>query len=433
MAKRKRLPQRALVVKLKLGRAVNMPTRSVAPMLADIAHHCNLARNRMMRAWVRWREDHPDYTPGQRTGRDGKPAFKESGQPKIESDVMSQEFQKKLYHIGRDVARHINSSIVSMCWGEVCDDLAAKVSYRHAGSARFEWQAILGCEHSQPSYRQPMIPLHYRGVTLGYLGKCSQPVGKSEIEHWAQDHCVVRITTHSKESGREQKAIVCLVHVADFSRGQRKILQRVASGEVKMSCSKLVEDRNSWFLHLTLMLPKPCESTGQRTARLVPMGRESRFPFALHLPDVEQPLRVGHADGLIGEHRRIEIRRRTLGYRYSRGLGPGKGAQRLRIKQRPGARAFVDLQKRYQQQMVAFLCRVCARENIDILDYCEPALSTRSNSFYALNAVPFNWTDFAGRLSYKMACIGVRYKKSVDRSLRPEDKEVTTHERVAVH
>lgn len=373
------------IIELKLGACLNMPTKRLHKLLSQVAQDCNRARNGMLRAWVRWREDNPDWKPQQRRIRNGSLKTTTDGKPVMEDLVMSQEFENQMYYVGRELAPKVSSNIVSHCRSEVVSDLKDRMPYTHDGPSRFVWQALLNHERSQPSYSKPVVPMPKANTTLTY----------------DDSQATIRIPLLSKDAGYGITSPLLRFDVRQQSEGRRELIRSIVSGRIKMADSKLVHKRGEWYFQLCFAVePKGHGLDETRIATLLPCGPLGRRPFMFILPDGHRWY-MGDGIPLLAEYERLVKRRKAIRYRSRDGVGRGHGKQGF-YRALPDARSFRDMQDRFVKNLVADILRSCLKNNIGMLRPLDPSKPLRANDWLASKGIPFDWTKFIGYLNYKL-------------------------------
>lgn len=374
------------VINLKLGACLTAPTKRNRTDLAEVATELNLARNAAVRHFVRWREDHPDWQ--------GK------GKRLIENE-------NEMYHAARAAAPNVNSKIVSSACQDVRKYLTGNVPYDHTGSARWRWQAILRFEINACSFRSQCIPAPCQDSVFCYGGDVTRELSRNVHERIAgcgSDSAVVRFPLYSREAGRSVVDAVCRVEVRQLSRGNRKLLKRIARGEVRMCDSKVVlSRRGDWEFQLVYAAEgavQVCDPL--RIATLVP-GMDS--PFALMLPGGEKP--IGRGWILENERKQVVGRRRAMQHRSRHGAGSGHGKAHFFGKVRPLSRRWNDFADTWAKEVAAHVIDRCIADDCGTLLYREPTKPVREVTWFSKHGIPFDWTRFASVLTNAASKSGV--------------------------
>jgi len=408
------------VLEIKLGACLTMPTRRCHALLAEVARDCNLARNGALRHWIRWREDNPDWQPAQRRRRDGSPKVSAAGKPVLEDPAMSQAEENEMYYAARRLAPRVSSNVITHVRGEVLAKLKAKMPWNHPGSARYFWQGILAYEISAPSWRGEAIPVPNNSAAICYCGEFNRETNAEAMRHCGASSCVVRFPLLSKNAGMRERSPICRLEVRQLSKGNRAVVRRIAHGELKMSDSKLVHKRGAWFFQLTYKQPARDHAlTIDRVAVLTPTGPDCRRgPFELLFPPegdasgraFQRRWYVGDAAPLEAEYRRLAIRRRVIRNRYKDGAKRGHGKQGFYRALRPFSRAFCDMEDRFTKHLVTDIVAACIKQDCGALAYREPTMPLRDKLWFGVRGIPFPWTQFAGRLKFKMAANAIEWQ-----------------------
>jgi hypothetical protein len=371
------------VLEIELGACLTAPTKSFVADLHELAYECNVARNGVMRHWLRWREDNPDWEPGPQTYANGEVKYKKKGgevteEVKLDHPSISSDMQRELYRLGTEIVPNTHAKIVSQISREIQSKLKSRMPYNHEGKARFFWDALLKYEVSVPTYRNVAIPALNSETILCYEGATSRKMSlnvQNELEKLSGSTCLLRLSLRSKKSGKRTSAI-CRIEVRQKSKGHRNLIRRVANGELKLSDSNLVFKRNKWFFQMTYDMPvKDHHLDTGRVATLELNFADEHKPFVLISPEGKKWYLGDQAFQKIYEH--YHGRRMTLRSRYkhasSSTKGHGKGRFYRRLK--PYSRAIRDLEDRFTKGVVADIIKRCVRWNCGELVYREPTIS----------------------------------------------------------
>ena len=404
----------ASVIKLKLGRPYQMPKKRFDALLRQQGREADKARNAAMMHWYRWRKDHPEWTPGApydapQAKIKRKP--KEGAKPPKDSPIGPRLFlSRELYQAARQAAPTLAGSLASACVQDVIQRLRAKTPYNHDGEARFVWQAILGHETSVPTWRSGVIPVMRNTSSFGYCGQVTR--ASNDAERAAEHEAVLQFQLLSNVSGYRVRSPSVRLEVGDMSRGHRRLLRRIAAGQVRMADSSIVETKGKWFLALCYAVdPIDHGLDAERTITLLPALPEDRWPFVLRFGE-DGTWKVGKAKPMVAEYQRIVARRRAIRYRYADGCGKGHGKKRWYKSLRPMGRAVKDLQDRFEKQLVADIVQYAIRQGFGKLSYREPTMPVRQNSWFeGQGKVPFGWVEFEARLKFKCEQHGIEYSK----------------------
>lgn len=384
------------VLKLKVGACLTGPTRRLLEDLHATAADCRRVRNRAGRWWQRWREDHPEH----------------EGPLLLTKDAAKERYDAMLLE-----APNLATTILSSLCREVDKRLTARVPRDHLGEARYRWQAVLTGEVNLDTYHAEVVPLHDRIVRICYhglmTGPTKGPVG-SVLFRLGSSSCVLAFNLFSRKAGRRITNPVVRLGVRQMTPGQRRLVERIASGQWQHLASKLVfraghrRGEGDWYLHLVYRQPRQdMQLDPVRVAVLQPVGPEAPRPFTIST-DGQKPWTLGFP-GLLREYERLHLRRQSLRNRYREAWSARRGHGRERIEAgiRPFSRAVHDLANRALKLIVADVLRYARRNDCGTLIYREPAVSWRGGSWFAGHDVPFDWTQFLARLEQKCSLHGI--------------------------
>lgn len=448
------------VVKLKLGKALNMPSRRMLRDLERMARLCAVARNAAISAWRRWREDHPDWHPELTTSRNGRryplnhplPPQRKAEDGTVTGGMFDVgnhagiSGQTWLYHACRDTSSEVAGTICSCLASEVWSGLTAKLPYNHAGTARYRWEGILAHEVSQTSYTidRSTIPVPNSGLVLAVAETDEEEDDDTEstpdlvlspgaagkglrdrLRTLAGSGAAVALPLWSQGSGRRETHLICRIETRQLPDGLRKILRRLARGEPgwKIADSKLVFDAapphvqrrghpGDWFLHLTYRMPPVSMALDQQHPALL-MGQDATEPSPWILIDTatgqKRYLALPRVVEL--EYRRLVARRKNLRARSRLGVGRGHGQREFYAGVVPATRKARDLFTAYWRQMASDVARQCRLWNCGTLILVEPPLGLRGQSWFARRPVPLplDWTLLAGRLTHRCRRSGIAF------------------------
>lgn len=392
------------ILEVKLGRPYEMPDRRLRLLLERARRDCCVARNAAVTHWLLWRRSHPEWRPG---GEYQAPARKitraAKPQPNAPKDppYAPREFlSRELYGVASVAAPGLSASVCSSCVQEVNARLRANTPYNHDGEARFVWQAILTGEVSLPTWRGGRIPMPRSMFRLRYT----------------ESECALRFPLLSKKSGYRVLSPLVRLHASDLSRENRRVLQRMAAGELRVADSQLTERKGHWFAQLCYDVPvRAVDLPVDRVLTVGPSLPGGRRPFWCQWPAEDDPARlvtwgIGNGIPLVADYRRVVARRRALRDRYSDGCGSGHGRQRWYKTIKPLSRYIIDLQARFTKQAVADIVALAIRERCGAVLYREPTMPVRDNCWFAGQDVPFDWTSFGARLAHRCAVSGLEHE-----------------------
>jgi hypothetical protein len=212
----------------------------------------------------------------------------------------------------------------------------------------------------------------------------------------------------SREGGYHHKDVVCRISVGKLSRGNRNLLKRVASGELKMADSRITERRGKWYFDLCYEVPVKDHGLSEDRTAVLSMGEGNSFD--LTLPD-GRVWNLGDDAILLKEYERLVMRRKVMRYRSKHQHGKGHGKARFYRRLRPYSHRFLDMQDEYRRHLMDDLIKACIKEDCGVVDYREPTIPLRDKSWFASNGVPFNWSEFLPLLKFKLECNSISMVK----------------------
>lgn len=441
------------VLKIKIGACLTGPTRRLLADLKDTARTCNRARNAMVQSWLRWRWEHPDWTPPVRTNEDGTPKLRRNGQPildqpaaprvvthegqlgefikvklpgrkklvnqRVGDKAIGVSFGTYLYHAGRAVTPNLSTSVCVQLskdvWGRLTDDLP----YNHGGEAQERWEGILKHEVNPDTYRTTAIPVMNNNAGICYLGHATQGVAKISrpvsvrVQHCGKSSAVLVFPMFSESSGREWKEAIVRLEVRQLSKGNRLVMLRIARGDWKLCDSEIVyrekskggRKRGDWFFMMTYEQPE--QDLGldvKRTATLNLLSSNASHPMQIAAEDAF-PWTLGDVGTFTQSWERLENRRLGMRSDYSVG-GPGsKGHGRARYERdiNPVTRGARNIAEKFSQGVIAQILKYCIRNNCGRIVYREPTGPLRLASWFSARnvSVPFDWSRFRPNLEHK--------------------------------
>lgn len=403
------------ILKLKIDSCVTMPTKRYLALMEDRLDDANRVRNAIVRGWVRWREDNPEWEPQQRTTRTGEPKVNAKGDPVLEHPMISQSKAAELYHVYKEVAPHMSSNVASGCWNEVLSDLKDKMPYNHEGS-QYRWQAILNYEVQPPTYRASVLPC---------------PSGPSGFIY-TDDRLELLHPLLSKTSGYKCRSPVVRLkglRSKGISRGNQELLKRIARGELRRADSTLVLQKGEWYYHLCYEVPIKDHCLNKDVVAVVtPMRDSERRPFEMR---VAGGIRWTAGDGIAMERKieRVAIRRKSIRNNYKDGAGSGHGKSKFYRAIRPMSRSVVNAQRAFQKHLINEIIRFCVQSGAGTVEYREPTMPLRDCLWFAQRGIPFCWDRFAADLAFNLQKNGISQvfrherKKLPVRIGKPEHKE----------
>jgi len=391
------------VLPIKLGRPLQMPARRLAALLTATQRQCCIARNAVVTRWYVWRKEHPDWKPGDpyeappaKTKRKPKETDKEPKDSLIGPRLF---LSRDLYGTATEAATMLSGTVASGCSQEVVDLLRKNTPYNHPGDARWNWQAILAHEISLPTWREGTIP-------------CPKSTSKFL---YTDDRCELMFSLLSKRTGYKVLSPTVRLEVGDFSPGKRRLLQRIARGDIAMCDSQIAEKGGQWYFNLCYRVPVVASGLpADRILTVKPSLPDDAWPLVLEWMDAEsgnpEHWFVGKAKPLIAEYRRVKSRRRAICDRYRDGTGSGHGRQRWYQTIRPLARWVVNAQVRFEKQTVSDIVKRAILEKCGTILYREPTMPVRDVGWWAKQDMPFNWTSFGARLKFAATKAGLAYE-----------------------
>lgn len=384
------------VLKIKLGKCLTGPTKRMAADLHAATQLFNAARNRMVRYWERYCEDHPEVIQlGKRPG-----------------DVLlklPQGFSTQLYHAGRETSPKLNSIIVAQASNTIlAAHILKRTPWNHQGQARRMWQAILGNEAARPCFRECGLAAPNKTTRLDY------------DDH----HATLTFALWSKQAGRKQTQASCRIAIGRMPRGLKNIIRRVCLGENgwKLCDSEIVwkegrrRGRGTWFFHMAYQRPPLAEQLRpDNVATLQSMDGTASHPFEV-FKDLEFAWRLGDVNVLQAKYQQLETRRLVMRNRY-RDAGSGRkghGRKRIEAAIRPVSRQSRDLMERFAKNVVAQAVKYCRRHDCGALVFDRPRTRQKACGWFAAKEIPFDWTRFEAQLKHRCHLFGIRLLASAD-------------------
>lgn len=396
------------ILEVKLGRPYQMPERRLQSLLREVRRDCCIARNAAVTHWLLWRRQNPDWEPGgyykppeRKIKRKPKPIDPDTPtKPPKDPPYAPREFlSREMYGVAVQASPNLNTSICSSCVQEVNARLRANTAYNHDGDARYVWQAILSSEVSLPTWRGGRIPMPRSVAMLTYTN----------------DECSLRFPLLSKRSGYRLLSPTVRLHASDLKAGNRRMLRRLATGDLRLADSQVVERKDKWYAQLCYDSPSQAiDLPTERVLVIRPSLPDDRRPFVaawVTLDGHELTWGLGNGKPLVMDYRRVQARRRALRSRYSDGCGTGHGRVRWYKTIKPMSRYVRDMCARFTKQTVADIVALAICEQCGSVLYREPTMPLRNNSWFTVDDVPFNWTEFEARLAFKCELSSLEYDK----------------------
>lgn len=403
------------------------PMKRLVADLHEVSRQLDQARNAIVRAWLRWHEDHPDWKPPVAVDDKGKPKSRRNGEPILispmhpirvdrqggpaeEESEDSTGFSTYLYHAGRKAAPNVAATLISTAAKEVVSNLGTDIQY-HSGEYKFRWQAVLANDEQSPSFKMRNIPVPNNSAIFCYAGR-STGGGSSPalVEFWGKSGAVLSFSLFAATSGRKVRSPIVTLNVGALSPGNRKVLAQVARGEWKFSDSKIVFKKDKWIFQLTYRQPGVDLGLDKsHVAYLFPQFAESQRPFLLDIPDGNRHWQCGNGLWLAAEFERLEKRRKELRGRYKVSLSgvKGHGRKRFEMRLKPWSRKTHDCQRHFTWQLIAEIVRFCKANNCGSVVYREPSLGIREHLWLGKRDIPYDWTSLATDLAYKLRYYGI--------------------------
>lgn len=371
---------------IKLGAAVNMPTRHMRWLLDRCSSDCCLASNAAVRAWVRHCEE-MDSEPEPNAWWDGKLA----------------------YRAAVDAATGLNTKIASSAVKRVRECLGSRVQWHRAVTAKYRWQAVLRFEDSQPFWRRGVILLPCQDTRIGYLGMVNAKGGRLTGKV-SEDHALLYIPMLSKRSNQRTKHLIAKLEVRQLSGGHRRILRKIVDQSVadwKLSDSQLVNDKGKWLLRLCYKCPDPKPIVG-RTLTVIPAQTDDRNPLIMLYPQGGRRY-FGDGNFYEAEMRRTKGRQRVIQWKRDMKSNHGRGG--VYAKLRPVTRRRQMSVDRVLKKMVSDVASAASKSECGEVLYREPSLGLRKFDWYASRRLQFPWDDFCRRLEAKLKSLGITLMK----------------------
>lgn len=400
------------IMKLNLGACLTRPTKRAHRILEQTALDCDRARNAMLRYWLRWMEEHPDYEPQQRTDKTGRPKVTKQGKPVMESPGMPQCVQRDMTHYAGEKCPSLARKVIADCAKDVTAFLEARMPYNHDGPSRLKWEALLNYEISPASFRSRTIPTPKQDTPICYRGgivadrQVSSGI-RGRLLAVGESSAAARFVVFSRQSGYDHSDLMFRLNVDPLTSGQKRVLRNIVAGELPYCDSKLIGDDGVWTWYLSWK--PPVDDLGldtERTAvlRPLPWTDKSDKPFELVFPEGHR-WTLGDAKPLRAEYERIVARRATLRAKYMHREGSrGHGKSRFYSKLRPYSRAVEHCVDLFCRNLRAEIIRGCQRHNCGRLEYREPTKPVRNHPAVWFNRyhIPFPWDVFGRNLSQKL-------------------------------
>jgi hypothetical protein len=343
--------------------------------------------------------------------------------------------KKLFYDTAKAAAERLGTGSVSACSLEVYRALTARVPYtmRSQTDARYKDKAILANDMSLPNFCSVNVPLRRQ---------------EARIEETACGYVLVA-SILSQKAGYKKCSLQWRLNMRKFSAGHRALMARIVRAEDErrkevrpkgsakregkaweLCDSRIIHDNGRWFYLLNYRLPKPRDLPRENVLKLYPAKPEVYRPFEIMMPDGK---RWGLGDGYVYDIvcKRVNVRRRTVQFRYGRGHGKGHGRQRVYRAIRPIARAVLDMQLQLRRMVASDVVRWCQRTNCGTVIYYEPSKPARLVSWFAKRDLHFGWAAFRSQLVQRLEREGVAVEVVVLKraELAPDDHKQSAGEK----
>jgi hypothetical protein len=369
-----------MLVSLKLGSCVSMPTKRADAILADTLYQVQRSKNRWVQNWEQTNIDR---------GEEDTPIV----WPK--------------YGIARSVCRHVNSQIISTAVHEVSQKLRSKMPWDYKGKSRKFWQGVLNFEIARPTFKGQSFGLHKAIMSLSW-------------EH----ELILGLSMMSIDSGYRNKRLLWRLHTKELSAGHKRIIRNILDPEhpFAMCCSRLCKTDNAWFLRLVYKDTRELDSVTFRDdnyAMLIPNPKiDERSAFLLISPDMRTRYLL-RGDLLQFTHKRLESRRAALRQKYSVDrAGKSHGRQRYFAKQRPLTRGWQNMMDMTRKSVIADVLSMMKKWGCSSLVYREPSMPVRSHDWFAEHNLNWPWSEFEAQLKTKCDDNRIAYLSGPSRRLK---------------
>ena len=431
------------VLKLKLGKCLTGPTKRMHDDLKQVSEWCDQARNAMARAWLRWREDHPCWTPPQ-AEKEGVPQVYKNGEPKLIHPIFPKSLEHEgrelgwetwLYHHGTHAAPNVSAIVISSCESDVVDSLKTRLPKSKGFESFYKWEAILKHEINLDSFRGRRVPVPCSQTILAYDGDCSKEFKPSntnrislaeDVSRRGESSCVLKFQLFSTQMNRDRLYHICRLEARQLSDGNKQVLRRIARREMKLQDSEMVyvssekskrmkrKPETGWYLHLTYDQEE--RSLGLNPENVAVLthqsgARENRNPFMIAHGDNHWYL--GNGSMIDNITRRLNARRQNMRQesRFTVGRSRGHGQKGFYEKTKPITRRVNNVIDNLVWHVVNDVVKFCTRNNCGTVQYQEPSMSFRHGAgWFNVRNVQWDWTRFLARLNH----VCVRYGIAVD-------------------
>ena len=394
------------LLELKIGAFLHAPTKRAVVDLHEIAYQCNLVKNKAAEWIIKWVREHPDEVAGKA--------------------LVPGEVAKELYHEMVVFTPNLPAQMVNQCVRRVVKELKSRVPWNHYGKAKYQWKATADYEIGPKCYRASIIPVSNQTAKFCYNGDLStqQKTGAvvTKVLKCGESSAVMASQLFSNASGRAERNAIFRVHIGDLSRGNKKILQSIARGKLKLRDSIIVykegkgnqkkrKSKNNGAWYFQLCYNQPRADLNLDKSNVAVLAPTSDAPMVIHVKANERIkwdfLRGGVS--IMRQAERLEKRRMELRKRYSTASSARRGHGRGRFERdiRPATRQMQNMVENYIDTTVARIIAFCTRYDCGKIEYYEPTLGSRVNSWFIKNSVQHDWTNFLRKLKYKCWLYGI--------------------------
>lgn len=392
--------------------------RFMRDILDDVAYKCNIARNAMIRHWLRWREDNPDY-------QGGTTSIQKRGKETKNPRHASIECQYGMIACGRSVVPDIASSIVaSALFKEINEHLQARMPYNHHGRERFRWSAILKHEVQATTFRNISIPVKKDGNFLCWNGLIfPNPKSKAAVANLEKQksQLVLRVTLFSKS---QKHGCQHMLHLrpgrldgkrSGFTPRQKQQLFKIMSGEdgYKWCDSEIVQEDGKWFFHLVYKQPVrnwDLNSTKAATLTWHDKDSGSEYPLSINAPGAEKPWTLGENNFYAARLKHFNDLKRQIRRAHSLKVQErnGRGRQRFQQRIRPINDSITKAQIYTRNGVICDAIRYCINNRCGVLRFCPPNAGEKSKTWFSKHELDWAWEKFAIDLESRCMRNGIR-------------------------
>lgn len=424
---------RAGTLRVKLHRSLTGTNARLKADLEQVAIWCNQARNAMVRTWLRWHEDHPEFNQGQKHPKpwpqavypDGsvappkeKPAEGEKAKRRTQGSAEPMGFRNLLYRAGCDAAPNLAAAIVSSLAGEVQAWLITRAGLETRLKCKRpswwkQWQALLAYDLSVPTFREWSIPVPNQQSFLAWEGWASRPNGT--LTERKDGGCVLQCPLFAASYGRTHAKLLTQLDVGGLTRGHKNLIRRLVRNAVdevehqwKWGDSELVERKGEWYVNVSYKQPNRSLGLdqGQEAHLWLAPPDEPRGPFQVECEAGRWW--VGHGQTLVAEFQRLEDRRINIRARYRDSEDrKGRGQNRFFKVFRPSERKTHEMEKRFVYNLIRDVLRFCQRNDCGSVVFHEPGTWLKGNGWFSKHNAPCDWTMLSARLKDKLGDVGI--------------------------